>query len=73
MSDYPHPEKAAHSSRRAALKARTSLEHARGIDLALKPYRCGDHWHLGHSSGRGRFGRLQRQLHAASLPERSTE
>lgn len=43
-----HPEKQRHASLPAALKARASLETEKGIDLALRPYRCGDHWHLGH-------------------------
>lgn len=42
----PHPEKVAHRSCGAALKARESLDDP--ADLALRPYRCGDHWHLGH-------------------------
>ena len=45
----PHPEKVAHRSFRAALKARDSLEAERGIDIALRPYRCVcGAWHLGH-------------------------
>lgn len=44
----PHPEKDRHRNEAAALKARDSLEAVRGIDLALRPYPCGDHWHLGH-------------------------
>lgn len=45
----PHPEKHAHRSFRAALKARDSLEAADGIDLGLRPYRCPcGAWHLGH-------------------------
>ena len=43
-----YPEKQRHPSFDAALKARDSLEQARGIDIALRPYRCEDHWHLGH-------------------------
>lgn len=43
-----HPEKQRHTSRKAALKALASLEAKNGIDLTLSPYRCGDHWHLGH-------------------------
>lgn len=48
----PTPEKQVHRSQRAALKARDSLECDRGIDLGLKPYRCGGHWHLGHQHKR---------------------
>lgn len=50
MTDCPHPEKHRHRSLKAALRARESLERERGIDLALRPYRCGDHWHIGHKS-----------------------
>lgn len=50
MSDCPYPEKQRHKSFPAALAARDSLEAERGIDLGLRPYRCGDHWHLGHKS-----------------------
>jgi hypothetical protein len=46
----PHPEKHRHASFRAALKARDELESDKGIDLGLRPYRCDDHWHLGHKS-----------------------
>lgn len=48
MSACPHPEKQAHRSRKAAEKALASLDGAKGTDLTLRPYRCGDHWHLGH-------------------------
>lgn len=45
----PHPEKVAHGSFNAALRARDSLETERGIDLGLRPYRCEcGAWHLGH-------------------------
>lgn len=45
----PHPEKTAHRSFRAAIKARDSLEAVHGIDIALRPYRCVcGAWHLGH-------------------------
>jgi hypothetical protein len=47
-TNCPHPEKHRHVSAAAALAHRESLETARGIDLALKPYPCGDHWHIGH-------------------------
>jgi len=58
----PHPEKTAHRTKAAALKARSSLETARGIDLALKPYPCGDHWHLGHSR---KLSKLERRVRRA--------
>ena len=48
MSGCASPEKHRHRSQRAALKARDELERDKGIDLGLRPYRCGDHWHLGH-------------------------
>jgi hypothetical protein len=45
----PRPDKDAHRSFRAAIKARDSLEAERGIDIALRPYRCVcGAWHLGH-------------------------
>ena len=44
----PSPEKVPHRNFRAAIKARDALEAEKGIDIALRPYRCGDHWHLGH-------------------------
>lgn len=48
MTGCPHPEKHRHASRAAALAALASLEKARGIDLTMRAYQCGDHWHLGH-------------------------
>lgn len=53
----PHPEKQRHATKRAALKARDSLERERGIDLGLIAYRCDDHWHLGHRHKRNRWER----------------
>lgn len=57
----PHPEKQRHASLPAALKARESLEAERGMDLALRPYRCEDHWHLGHLR---KSTRLERKIRA---------
>lgn len=49
MTACPHPEKTPHRSFNAAMKARDSLEAERGIDIALRPYRCAcGAWHLGH-------------------------
>lgn len=49
MTVCPHPEKTAHRSIKAALKARDSLEAERGLDIALRPYKCPcGSWHLGH-------------------------
>ncbi|MCR1785321.1 hypothetical protein KVF89_22465 [Nocardioides carbamazepini] len=50
MAECPHPAKHRHVSKAAALAALTSLEKARGIDLTIRAYPCGDHWHLGHPS-----------------------
>jgi hypothetical protein len=52
--ECPHPEKIAHRSLTTALKAREALEREKGIDLALRPYRCEcGAWHLGHRAKRG--------------------
>lgn len=58
MNECPHPEKHRHRSRGAAWNALASIDRAEGVDLGLKPYRCGDHWHLGHSRKRSRLERL---------------
>jgi len=49
VSGCQTPEKIPHRSKYAALVARDELERTKGIDLALKPYPCCGHWHLGHS------------------------
>lgn len=65
----PHPEKAVHRTKAGALKARSSLEAARGIDLGLAPYRCGDHWHLGHSRKLSKFERrMKRAMRKGGQP-----
>ena len=67
----PHPEKHAHKSKAAAIAARDSLERAKGIDLALKPYRCVcNAWHLGHPSTKPET-RLRRALHAGKRNTRT--
>lgn len=48
MTACPFPDKHRHRTFNDALTARDSLEQARGIDIGLRPYRCGNHWHLGH-------------------------
>jgi hypothetical protein len=50
MTDCPHPEKHRHVSCAAALVHLEVMDGAGKADLTLKPYRCGDHWHLGHKS-----------------------
>ena len=57
----PHPEKHRHSSRRAAEKALAAFDRTGRADPALRPYKCGDHWHLGHRSG----GSIETQLKRA--------
>lgn len=44
----PHPEKHRHVSKAAALKHLEVMDRTKEVDLGLKPYPCGDHWHLGH-------------------------
>lgn len=63
----PQPEKQRHASRRAAEKALVSLEAARGIDLGLRPYRCGDHWHLGHRHKGLTFEKWDRKMRRRAL------
>lgn len=65
----PTPGKYRHATRAATLAARESLEAARGIDLALKPYlcRCGC-WHLGHSS----LHQLEKALASGRAATRAT-
>ncbi|MBS45311.1 MAG: hypothetical protein CMH83_19505 [Nocardioides sp.] len=54
MAACPTPDKQRHRTFEAALKARDSLEQSRGIDLALRPYRCKcGAWHIGHRDKRG--------------------
>lgn len=61
MAKCPHPEKVAHATEAAALKALASLEAARGIDVAIRAYPCCGHWHLGHPNHGGK-GALRRAL-----------
>lgn len=61
MSFCPHPEKAVHRTKAAALKARASVEAQHGIQVGLEPYRCGDHWHLGHRRKLSRFERRMKK------------
>lgn len=56
------PEKHRHKSLRAALKARDALETERGVDVALRPYKCGDHWHIGHKGMKNPKTMLARAL-----------
>jgi hypothetical protein len=65
----PHPEKVAHKSCGAALKARESLDEP--ADLALRPYRCVcGAWHLGHRGNRNPTVQLKRALMAGRKANR---
>lgn len=57
-----HPEKQRHPSWRAALKARDHLEANEGVDIGLRPYRCGEHWHLGHRTKPLTFAQWDRKM-----------
>lgn len=71
MSDCPHPEKRRHDTYQAAVGHRRAIEKREGrIDIALKPYRCGDHYHLGHRPGSGKGGlngKIRRALKVGRL------
>lgn len=56
-----HPEKIRHRTKRDALRARDELERAKGIDLGLGAYHCGDHWHLGHRRKQSSFERAMKR------------
>lgn len=66
----PHPEKQRHRSFTAALKARDHLEANEGIDIGLRPYRCEDHWHLGHQQKPVGEAGLRRVLKRSNKPRR---
>lgn len=57
----PHPEKQRHRTRKAAEKARAAVERTSSVDPGLRPYKCGEHWHLGHRGA----GSLETQLRRA--------
>lgn len=54
MSVCPTPEKTTFKSERAAKAGLRAIKHPQGL---LRPYRCGAHWHLGHT-GRVKTNRL---------------
>lgn len=53
----PHPEKHRHATEGGALKHLQKMDRTKGVDLGLRPYPCGDHWHLGHK-GDGKAARI---------------
>lgn len=68
--DCPTPTKRRHKSRERAAAQILSIREAEGhVDKHLRPYRCGDHWHVGHEPGTGTGGldgKIRRALKGAS-------
>ncbi|HRD59366.1 hypothetical protein [uncultured Nocardioides sp.] len=69
MSECPTPRKIRHKTHAAAVSQIMSIKAREGRnDNTLKPYRCGDHWHIGHTPGTGNGGlkgKIRRALREA--------
>lgn len=60
----PQPDKVRYPTKARATGAQKAWEIRNGPELGLRPYKCGDHWHLGHRN-KNASGTLETRIRRA--------